>query len=541
MEFFNKLQLIEDKRFDMLLRFLLLAVALLVFWGHVEQVYRIPLNKPYFDGQWDEPFAINSGINVLRSKGNPVFYNYGGFTAYSHAAIFYFYCKDKKIVPFYQEMDTKFKNPHWPIYRKIYPVKPIYIAKVVSFVLFLVAAFFFVGMAAMLLTPLVFWFIPVLMNSKMITYMATQMMPETPLTLLAGITFIFFAKAVLEKNISRYFTLVMICTLFASLTVAAKINASYIVLIPVSLLWRIFRENYFNAQRGGLFLAALGVPYILINPAAIFNFSSYKSWLLEMVTLSETNAGIWKTRLPQLEKVLKNVYLWELLPVIIIALLFLLACFLVIKKNPAALVGFLIFFFYSLWTILNMKHNFYGRHLMFLMLPFQLFLLFPFMDLFDRIPQKGKTVFSLTCLLITLWMFPPHQAIKKITHLKTKQFASWKRESRDELIDFVKNNNATLYFYDFHGFSLPNTIHKNIIPFTSIDEIPLPLKANEYVAVIRYKHTTKGVFNRINKYSSDLQEIDEHYQTIKTFGIAGGKHDINDQAPLTDPSIEVKK
>jgi hypothetical protein len=311
--------------------------------------------------------------------------------------------------------------------------------------------------------------------------------------------------------------------------------------MPLSLLWRIFRERYFNARRSGIIVMGFVLPYLSINPAVVFSFTTYKSWLLEMFTLSESKTGLWKSRLPQLNKIIKDIYLMDVLPLLVILILFVLACVLMIKKNPVALLGFLVFFLYSLWTILNMKHNFYGRHLMFLMLPFQLFLLFPLMELFRGLPRKGKTIFTLACFLITLWMFPPHQAIKKITHLKTKQFASWQKESRDDLVDFVKTNQATIYFYDYHGFSLPNTIHQQIIPFLSIDEIPLSLKANEYVAVIRYKYAGRGVFNPIEKYNSDLNEIDKHFPTIKVFGPPGGTHDLNNQAPLRNPSIEIKK
>jgi hypothetical protein len=441
-------------------------------------------------------------------------------------------------------MDTKFKNPQWPVDRKIYPVKPVYIAKVVSYIIFLAGAFLVVGLTALFLLPVVFWLIPAIMSGHMVNYMASQMLPETHLTLLAGLTMIFFLKAVLvkEQDTPSYFKWLILCAVFASFTTAAKINAAYIALLPLSLMWRLYKENGLAWKRAGMIAAALSVPYVLVNPALIFNFNAYKTWLLEMRELSGTAPGIWAERVKPIAQVLKDLHLYNVFPAALLILLFILACVVMIKKNPAAFGGFMFFFLFSFSIIANMKHAFYGRHLMFLILPFNLFILFPLMEYFQRMPKRARAFVTLVCLIVTLWVYPPHKVVQRIGALKEKSFtAKWKQESRDKLAEFVKNNDAVIYFYDFHGFSLPDTIYDRIIPFKDIDEIPERLKPGEYVAFIRYKKADKGVFNPIKKYNGDVLQLLENYEIIKTLGKPGGVHDINDQSPLSNPTIELMK
>lgn len=534
-------------RMDRILKILLVTIAMAVFWGNVDQIYKIPVDKPYFDGQWDETFAINAGINVLRFKGDPVFYNYGGTAAYPHALIFYYYCKANHVVPYYKEMDTKFKNPGWPINRKIYPVKPIYIAKVVSYIIFLAGALLYVGLFTLLLLPVVFWLVPALLSGSMMNYMAPQMLPETHITLLAGLTVIFFAKALLiDKNENAYhvsyFRWLILCAVFASFTAAAKLNTVYIVILPLSLLWYLFRENYLTWKRLALVSSALALPYILVNPAIIFNFSQYKAWLLEMNKLSAVSTGIWADRIKPITQMLNEIYFYKTIPLIIVILFAVWACVEMFRRNPVAFAGFVFFMMYTFITLANMKHVLYGRHLMFLVLPAGLFLMFPLIQLYQRAGVRVKTAITLICLIITLWFYPPHKVVGKVVSLKEKTFVnSWKKESRDRLAEFVKTQNAVLYFYDYHGFCLPESIYDRIIPFSDPGTLPGQLHANEYIAFVRYKKAGKGVFNPIDKYTADVKKLFERYKTVKVFGRRGGAHDINDQSPLHHPTIELLK
>jgi len=445
-----------SKTINLVFKLLLIFVILGVFLAKVGNIYKIPLDKPYFSGEWDEPFAINAGINVLKTKGDPVFYNYGGTSIYPHSLVFYIYCLNKKMVPYYKEMDQKFKNPQWPISRKIYPVKPIYITKVVAYILFILGAALFVGWFSLLLLPVPFWLISIISSSKMMTYMANQMLSETHITFLAGFTTIFFAKAIMEKDINKYFKWVVVTAVLASVTVAVKINSIMIIVLPLSLCWRLVKEKGFTLKRFIMIFIGLLVPYILVNPAVIFNFSSYREWLVGMLKMSETTqSGIWMTRSTPIFAFIKDLYLVNILPSVVVILLIILGSILMIKKNPAAYAGFIFFLLFSWVTITNMTHILYGRHLMFLILPIHLFILFPLIYLFTKASTLLKTLVTLICLIITLWFFPPGQIVKGIKKAATHKFTTvWKKESRDNLVKFVQSNNAVLYFYDLHTFSL---------------------------------------------------------------------------------------
>lgn len=529
-------------RLDTFFTILLVIVVLVVLCGYIHNIFRIPINKPYFSGQWDEPFAINAGINVIRSAGNPIFYNYGGTTTYIHALVFYFYCKQEGMVPHFKRMAQELKGPTMLMSRKIYPVKPIFITKVVAYILFLLGAFILIGSFIIFLLPAAFWLIPMITSNKLIGHMANQMLPETHITILAGLTSIFFARAVLEKDISKYFKWVVIISVFASLTIAAKINTLYIVFLPLSLLIRLFKEKYITVKRMGIVAAGLVLPYILVNPAVIFNFTGYKDWLVKMYHLGETTPGMWMNRTSQIFPFIKNLYLFNVLPAVILIGLLILSCILMIKKNPAAFAGFMFFILYSLAALTNMKHAFWGRHLMFLILPLHLLILFPLVLLFQKIPKRLKAGVTLLCLVITLWTFPPAQTVHNILKLKDAAFTTqWKKESRDELEAFVKSSGAKLFFYDHHGFSLPNTIRHRVIPFADPDKLPDRLEPNEYVALILYKNAKKGINNKKGIYNTHVGRLLKKYTTVKIFGKPGGAHNINKQVPFRNPTILLLK
>ncbi|MCP5102255.1 MAG: hypothetical protein GY950_02700 [bacterium] len=353
------------KKADIILRLLVVLLVAAVFLGHLDKVFTIPVEKPYYTGTWDEPFAVNAGINAIYRDGDPVFYNYGGTSVYPFALVFYKYCKANNIQPHYKTLDTKFKNPSWPITRKIYPVKPIYITKVFAYIAFLAGAFFFVALFSYYLLPVPFWLIPSITTASVFIKYSTQMLPETHLGLLAGVTAIAFVKAVIEKKNSRYFLLVVTCAAAASLTVAAKLNAVFIVFLPISLLWRLVSQKYLTLKRSALTAAAFIIPYILVNPAVIINFKGYKAWLSFMRKLSGTGSESLGGRQSGFLPFLKDLYMADALPVALVILLFLFTCIILVKRNPAAFAGVLAFFSLSLYTIGNMKHMLFDRHFVF--------------------------------------------------------------------------------------------------------------------------------------------------------------------------------
>ncbi|MCU0284941.1 MAG: hypothetical protein MUF15_00955 [Acidobacteria bacterium] len=538
------------KKAEMVLRILLILIIAAIFLAQLDKMYSIPLNQPYYTGTWDEPFSINAGINVLHQGGDPSFYNYGGTSIYPYAFVFYIYGKATGTVPEYNMLDTAFKNPDWPMSRKIYPVKPIYITRVIAYIIFLSLAFLYVALFSYLLIPVPFWLIPSITTAAIFSNYAMQMLPETHLGILAGLTAIAFAKAIVTGDIAKYYRWLLICAAAASFTAAVKINAFFIVLLPLSLIWRVVQEKYLTFNwiskeqlKRWIFLAVSFIlPYVLVNPAIVINFKGYKAWLSAMRQLSGVKPESWADRDYGIVPFLKDLYLSHAFPVFLVIILLVLACIFIVKRNAAAFAGFMIFFLHSLYTIANMKHMLYARHFVFLLLPFNILILFPFIHFFRVAPRSIKAGVTLICLLITLWIFPPGKTIAAIGNISPGKFnTQWQRESRDELIDFVIANDAVLYFYDYHGFSLPHNLRDRIIPFSEVTDAPDHLKSNEYVALILYKTAGQGQVDQQGKYIPDRDLLLNKYKTIKTLGKPGGNNDINKQAPQVNPTILILK
>ncbi|MCP5102254.1 MAG: hypothetical protein GY950_02695 [bacterium] len=126
--------------------------------------------------------------------------------------------------------------------------------------------------------------------------------------------------------------------------------------------------------------------------------------------------------------------------------------------------------------------------------------------------------------------------------MNEKKFAGqWEPESRDQLAEFVTSTGALLHFYDVHGFSLPDTIHNRIIPFSDTAALPRTLQPHEYVAFIRYKKSGKGQVDHQGKYNRDRRFLLENYKPVNVFGKPGGNNDINVQAPQSNPTIVLMK
>ncbi|MCP5102544.1 MAG: hypothetical protein GY950_04155 [bacterium] len=527
------------------LRVALVVVIALFVLGQVKNIFNVPIDKPYYTGKWDEPFAVNAGINALRNNGNPQFFSYGGTSVYPHALFFYLYCKDKGITPQYKVMNKKFHTPHWPITRKIHPVKPIFISKIAAYIFYLSGTLLYVVLFSLLLLPVPFLLIPSIQSSSIFSGFAFQLLPEMHVGILSGLTTIFFIKALFEEKISRYYSYLVLTTVCASLTVAAKISSAYILLLPLALAWRLVKEKYFTRKRVGILAAAAILPYIIFNPAVIFNPGAYKKWLGTMTKLSELNPEEWPERLDTIGSFIKNLHLLDAWPALPVIGLFIAACILMIKKNPAAFLGFMLFLLLSFYTIVNMKHSLYElytRHFSILILPVNVLILFPLIYYFKKVPKAVRAGITLVCLVVTIWAYPPWNSVQHIVRLKDKSFSSqWKKESRDRLIDFVKTNDAVLYFYDYHGFSLPDNLYPRIIPFSETDRLPRRLGQNQYVAFIKYKDAGKGQLNPEGKYNRDIARLLRDYRPVKIFGKPGGAHDINDAGPRRNPTIVLLK
>lgn len=244
----------------------------------------------------------------------------------------------------------------------------------------------------------------------------------------------------------------------------------------------------------------------------------------------------------QINVFLKNLYFAEKFPLILLAILIVFSAILLLKKNWAAFIGLAVFFGISYYTISNMKHDLYARHFVFLLLPFNILVLYPLIYFYRDAPKSIKAGVTLICLIVTLWWFPPGEIYQDISNLVNQQFSTrWEIESRDHFESFVKNNKARVYFFDFHGFSLPDTIQSQLIPFSNRERLPEKLGSEDYVAFIKYKITKKEGHNRNGEYNQMIEYLRGHFKPVKVFGSPGGAHNINDESPLTNPTIVLMK
>lgn len=534
------------EKIERILRIVLVIFVIAIFVAQIRQVFNIPINKPYFVGAWDEPFAVNAGINALLQNGDPSFYTYGGTSVYPYSFVFYYYGMQHNVCPVYKVMEKEYFNRNWPISRKIHPVKPIYITNVIAHVIFLTGSALYTVLFILLLFPAASLIIPSIGNSSFFNHYADLMLPQTHVGLMSGITALVFMRAAMEPDIRRYYRWTLICTAASASTAAIKINAIYILLLPLTLIWRLTAEKYITLKRAAKLMAAAIIPYILINPALLFNPGNYFQYLRG---ISDTSGFLepatLMSRAPEINLFLKNLHLANILPAALLLGLLTASCIILARKNPVAFSGFLFFMLFSFYSITTMNHKvyqMYSRHYVFLILPFTVLALFPLAYVFSRSPRSVRAGITLICLLATISAYSPSQVFSDIASLPSRKFTTtWPKESRDELVEFVQKNNAVIYFYDFHGFSYPDTILPQLTPFVATAQIPSPLGAHEYVAFIKYKNAAKINENIDGKYNTDIDYLLRTYETVHVFGPPEGAHDLHIQAPQSNPCIIILK
>lgn len=529
-------------------RLLLLALIVYVvaiFLSQVGGIFNIPIDKPYFTGKWDEPFAINAGINTLMNQGDPVFYSYGGPSVYPYAFIYYHYGRQNRVCPVYKGMDKEFDSAVYPLFRKISPTKPIYMAKVAALLSYLAGSAVYTVMFLLLMFPAASLAIPSIEKSFIIREYSDQMLPQTAMGIMAGITALAFVKAIFEEDISKYYRWTLFCAAAASLTVANKINAVFIVFLPLSLVWRLIREKHLSMKRLGALASAFTLPYILANPAIIFNTKNYFLWCMSMFNPAQPDPNLLVTRSAKIQVFLKDIHVFELFTPVALIALFIAACIIFAKKNPAALSGILFFLaisFYSVTTMSHKVHPMHPRHYVFLVLPINIFFLYPFAYGYKKASRSIKAGATLVCLLATMSAYAPQQVFSEIIRLPGRTFTQqWPRESRDDLIDFVRENNAVIHFYDLHGFSLPDSIRHRLISFSSVSQLPEKLAASEYIAFIKYKSAAKIERNVNGQYNRTTDQLMGRFQVVRILGAPDGAHDLHNYAPLQNPTIVILK
>ena len=255
-----------------------------------------------------------------------------------------------------------------------------------------------------------------------------------------------------------------------------------------------------------------------------------------MINNAKTVDGLWQPRLNMIIDFVKNISILSAVPALLLILLFALTVILLVKLDIFAFSGFFIFLFYSFYKIANMSEDFYPRHFSFLILPIAMFFIFPLIYFYQKAQRNIKVLLSALLLGGTLFAYPYASVNAGIRSLFRDTFTKqWPVESRDNFAAFVLQNKARVYFYDYHRFSLPDNLGNNLIVFTKSEELPKVLKSNEYIGLILYASSNMDVYNKTTK------GLFRKYKVVKTFGDPKGSYDINDEAPLNNPTIVMMK
>ncbi|MBF0239352.1 MAG: hypothetical protein HQM12_16750 [SAR324 cluster bacterium] len=531
------------RRFYTIGRLIIGLMVFFIFFSKLGEIYSIPVSKPYFTGTYDEPLPINSGIKFLKTGGDHGFYNYGGTTAIPHAVLFkihqWLFGSDVYFKDFDERIETYEKLMTWTPIWKFEPVAPAYWGEVYAIVLFIMIGGIITGLISVFLLPIPLFFSGMLFWGE-VTWFWRQLLPEAQSFLYGGLTCVIFLLTLFRSSRDSYYRYSLICAITASVAVATKIGAAYIIILPLSLLIRVLWENKNSdmwKKKIIFFLVCLIIPYIMLNPAVIVNPVHYLSWLTQTLSAGGGAVGIWQSRLGFIPKVLNEIYIFHYFPASLCIILLVMFFFITFHFRKYELIGLFIFITLSVFMILNVNlDRFKLNYFMSLYIPITLLFLLPFIFIYNKKPLLqilmlyGGIVFSII-------YFPYQGVYAGVIHVFSDTFTiNWQRESRDELIDFLQNSDRKIYFFDVHDINLPEIpFNKNLIPFIQLSEIPEKLKENEWIGIIKYQSCS------MEKYLNGIQVLNQRYKPDKTFGNPDGQYDCIAQYPKINPSIILMK
>lgn len=540
------------RRFDTPLRkyvfvgkVLLIMYIALIGVSRMTGIYSIPVNQPYFIGEWDDPFSINAGINILHFGGDQRFYNYGGTVIMPQAALFAVHNALRGTKAEYRYIDQPFATPNWPITRKIHPVRPIYWGKILAITLFTVGTCLLAALVSWYLLPVPLLVFRMVDHSSILAYYHSALIGITESTVLAGLTTVFFFMTLLADDRRQYARYLLWCALAASLTAATKVNTGVIVLLPLSLLAHMGVRFGAAAVREGKYwlvcLTTLVAPYVIVTPAVVLNPLSYFAWLVRTVSQPHPAAFTWMDRTGQIFPFIRDIYLFQSMPNLWLIALLIIGVVLMVRISPLAFAAFTFFHLYSFQSVVNITAlGLYARLLIFLLLPVSLFVLFPLMYGYKKIPAVLKVIALVVSLSSLMHAFNPQGIAVGMRQFMTGTFAGWTQESRDAFARYVIENNLKVYFFDLHHFCLPDTVYERIKPFSAVADLPAVLRKNEVIAYIRYS-VPKQSSGQQAQYQRIVQYLEQRFVPVTVFGEEQPGYDMWGDAPARNPTIVLLK
>lgn len=517
---------IVNKTYKILKIFLMIYIVLIGL-STLHHIYHVPVDKPYFTGGVDEPGSINAGINILRTKGNPLFYNYGGTSCLPFAITYYVNYLRTHDVPYFKYFGEKFYFAAFPQRWDTYPVRPIYHARILAVILFVIGTIVFVGLFSWYLLPIPFFLFKMVDYSQLMAYYRETLMGNTHIAFGAVITCIFFIVALLNIHNKKYVTYMYVCFICASITASVKLTGFGTFIFPFSLLVYLYLYPDKSMSKHTILLKTLAcaaIPYLVLNPAVILDLGRYATWFQELAIRKRVPLleALSPDRVDNLIPFIKDVYFLKAIPPLLIILLGIASAILLIRIHPLFFAVVVLFHASTFQTIItNVGDLPYTRLYMVLLFTPVVFLLFPLIYGYKKCPMYCKLVVLIVCTGLTLSAYSPRTLSAGFHQLAAGTFTKdWPRESRDEYVDFVQKNNFEIFFFDFHSFSLPDTLHCRTIFFNDVTELPATLKPNQIVCFIKYNppEPEERMDREYKKYCEVTTGLYKKYEVVGMFG-----------------------
>jgi hypothetical protein len=522
-------------------------------------------DSPFFIGEYDEVYTINSSINVFYNYGDPHDYLYGGVSVYPQSLIFFIYDKFTGKKPYFR---GAYERPlHGaPEMRRIYPVRPIYIGrKLVLAIYAVMIVLLFLLIARISKSYLIsglFGFM--LFRDNMLQHFSIVIKPEIYTALFTALSFLAFVE-IIRKREQKYF---IWQSVFCGLAIGTKLTCLPLISLlffSSYVLSSVKRESFISEFKKlvikGIIISA--AVFLVTNIGIIIHPHHYFKLLFqESGRFSGLTSIPWQQNILILFEWLKQVqstffqfkYMNNLL------LLF-LAVFSVIWffcTNRLLFFGTFSFVALSILWNLNIGKQLYPRLFIHLNPVFYFIILFPIAETLNRGWDKIKGnfqrfaffnyyMFDKIIFLILLVNF----SFTNISLLEnyTKPYEVMPEvmgDSRIALLNYIKDNPTKKFaMFNYHYYSMPEEFYtfKNISYFEKVMELNKIVRNKEAQYLVYFQEN-----GGYGKYL-ESQAIDNHKSAMrrfdrypKMFEIKGNDSNVfGDQGPQVNPTVIIRR
>jgi hypothetical protein len=510
-------------------------------------------DRPFFIGEYDEVYTVDTAINVFYCHGDPHEYLYGGVSVYPQSFIFLIYEIFTGKKPFYR---GAFERPlHcFPYMRRVYPVEPIYIGRMLVLALyacFIVLSFWFIarlsksylvaGLGAFLLY-----------QDQMLQHFSIVIKPEIYSALFTALCFLTFVAIVRERK-EKYFTWQSI---FCGLAIGAKLTCLSLISLSFISCYALIRVRHdFIPAFKRLILKGLGITmgvFLITNLGIIISPHHYFKSLFNESHRASFGFDLLKGNFHWLLEWFQSVHSTFLnlhINTICLLILSLVALIWYISKERMILLGAVVFLSLNIMQNLNML-QLYSRHFVHLNAVLYFLILLPLGEILNIICHKlenNKFKFFNVNLLekilffFLLIFFCVNTGLLK--NINTSSKFEVLSDSRITLLDYIKSNPSKKFaMFNYHYYSMPEEFStlKNVLYFENIDGLNKIVreKAAQYLIYFQEK-ADHSASNAVHTHQLAMKSFENYSLFLE---IKGNDNNIfGDLAPQTNPTVVIRK